>query len=125
MTESWMPIAGRPVQQELDRLWLNQQAAAHNLANIQTPGFVGTRVVKNDNPSFDLMLSKELSRTDSRHLALSSSSGLPENFTEQAVPDLSPDSEMAEVSKTVVSYQTLIEVVARKDRMARLAIEGR
>jgi flagellar basal body rod protein FlgB len=125
MTESWMPIAGRPVQQELDRLWLNQQAAAHNLANIQTPGFVGTRVVKNDNPSFDLMLSKELSRTDSRHLALSSSSALPENFTEQAVPDLSPDSEMAEVSKTVVSYQTLIEVVARKDRMARLAIEGR
>lgn len=125
MTESWMPIAGRPVQQELDRLWLNQQAAAHNLANIQTPGFVGTRVVKNDNPSFDLMLSKELSRTDSRHLSLSSSSALPENFTEQAVPDLSPDSEMAEVSKTVVSYQTLIEVVARKDRMARLAIEGR
>lgn len=125
MTESWMPIAGRPVQQELDRLWLNQQAAAHNLANIQTPGFVGTRVVKNENPSFDLMLSKELSRTDSRHLSLSSSSVLPENFTEQAVPDLSPDSEMAEVSKTVVSYQTLIEVVARKDRMARLAIEGR
>ena len=125
MTESWMPIASRPVHQELNRLWLNQQAAAHNLANIQTPGFVGTRVVKNDNPSFDLMLSKELSRTDSRHLSFSSSSALPENFTEQAVPDLSPDSEMAEVSKTVVSYQTLIEVVARKDRMARLAIEGR
>lgn len=124
MTDSWMPIAGRPVHQELDRLWLNQQAAAHNLANIQTPGFVGSRVVKNENTSFDLMLSRELTRTDSRHLSLSSPS-VPDNFTEQAVTDLSPDAEMAEVSKTVVSYQTLLEIVARKDRMARSAIEGR
>ncbi len=124
MTESWMPIASRPVHQELNRLWFNQQAAAHNLANIQTPGFVGTRVVKNENPSFDTMLSRELSRTDSRHLSISVPA-LAENFTEQAVEDLSPDSEMAEVSKTVVSYQTLLEIVARKDRMARSAIEGR
>ena len=124
MTESWMPIAGRPVKQELDRLWLNQQAAAHNLANIQTPGFVGTRVVKNDTPAFDLMLSKELSRTDSRHLSISTPA-LSDDFTEQAVSDLSPDSEMAEISKNVVSYQTLLEMVARQDRLARLAIEGR
>lgn len=124
MTESWMPIASRPVHQELNRLWLNQQAAAHNLANIQTPGFVGTRVVKNENPSFDLMLSRELTRTDARHIPLSVSP-VPENFTEQAVTDLSPDAEMAEVSKTVVSYQTLLEIVSRKDRMARSAIEGR
>lgn len=124
MTESWMPIAGRPVHRELDRLWLNQQAAAHNLANIQTPGFVGTRVIKNENPSFDVMLSRELTRTDSRHLAVSPLS-VPENFAEQAVTDLSPDAEMAEISKTVVSYQTLLEIVARQDRMARSAIEGR
>lgn len=123
MSESWMPIAGRPVRQELDRLWLNQQAAAHNLANIQTPGFVGTRVVKNENPVFETMLSRELARTDSGHLSLISSSDSAE-FTEQAVNNLSPDSEMAEVSKSVVSYQTLIEIVSRKDRMARVAIEG-
>lgn len=123
MSESWMPIAGRPVHQELNRLWLNQQAAAHNLANIQTPGFVGTRIVKNENPAFDAMLSRELERTDPRHLSLSTPANSGE-FTEQAVNNLSPDSEMAEVSKSVVSYQTLIEIVARQDRMARVAIEG-
>lgn len=124
MSESWMPIAARPVHQELDRLWLNQRAAAQNLANIQTPGFVGTRIVKNENPAFDAMLSRELERTDPRHLSLTNPAPSGE-FTEQAVTNLSPDSEMAEVSKSVVSYQTLIEIVARQDRMARAAIEGR
>ena len=124
MSDSWMPIAGRPVRQELDRLWLNQQAAAHNLANIQTPGFVGTRIVKNENASFDTVFSRELSRTDARHLSLSSPANSAD-FTEQAVTNLSPDSEMAEVSKSVVSYQTLIETVVRQPRMARVAIEGR
>lgn len=124
MTESRMPIAGRPIHQELNRLWLNQQAAAHNLANIQTPGFVGTRVVKNENASFDNVLSRELTRTDPRHLD-TTTPGLSDDFTEQPVPDLSPDAEMAEVSKTVVSYQTMLEIVARQDRLARTAIEGR
>lgn len=123
MSESWMPIAGRPVHQELDRLWLNQQAAAHNLANIQTPGFVGTRIVKNENPTFDTMLSRELARTDPRHLS-TSLPAISDEFTEQPVQELSPDSEMAEVSKTVVSYQTLLEIVARQDRLVRAAIEG-
>ncbi|MBK8575160.1 MAG: hypothetical protein IPN90_05605 [Elusimicrobia bacterium] len=124
MTESWMPIAGRPLHRELDRLWLNQQAVAHNLANIQTPGFVGTRIVKNENPDFGDMLSAELIRTDSRHMSISDSD-LSNEFTKQPVQDLSPDSEMAEMSKTVVSYQTLLEIVARQNRMARTAIEGR
>jgi flagellar basal body rod protein FlgB len=124
MSESWMPIAGRPVHQELDRLWLNQQATAHNLANIQTPGFVGKRFVKNENYNFDNVLSKELARTDSAHLPLTEIVG-SDSFSEQAVADLSPDSEMAEMSKTVVSYQTLMEIVVRQDRMARTAIEGR
>lgn len=124
MTESWMPIAGRPIHQELNRLWLNQQAAAHNLANIQTPGYVGTRVVKNENAAFENVLSRELTRTDARHLALSLPDG-SNDFTEQPVVDLSPDSEMAEISKNVVSYQTMLEIVARQDRMARTAIEGR
>lgn len=124
MSESWMPIAGRPVHQELDRLWLNQKAIVNNLANIQTPGFVGTRVVKNENQSFDNLLTRELSRTDPRHLALTDPV-ISDAFTQQSVPDLSPDSEMAEMSKTVVSYQTVLEIVARQDRMARTAIEGR
>lgn len=125
MSESWMPIAGRPIRQELDRLWLNQQAAANNLANIHTPGFVGTRIVRNDiGGSFGQVLSKELSRTDPNHLPVSNPA-LSTAFTEQAVGDLSPDTELAEVSKTVVSYQTMVELVSRTGRMARAAIEGR
>jgi flagellar basal body rod protein FlgB len=124
MTESWMPIASSPVKGELNRLWLNQKAAAHNLANIQTPGFVGTRIVPKENNSFDQFLSREVTRTDARHLPTSSSS-LSEGFSEEAVKDLSPDSEMVEISETGVRYQTLIEVVARRHRMARTAIEGR
>lgn len=125
MSESWMPIAGNPVRQELDRLWLNQQASANNLANIQTPGFVGTRVARTDvPPEFRDVFSSELARTDPRHLSMTPPP-LAQGYESQAVTDLSPDTEMAEVAKTSVSYQTLLEVVARRDRMARAAIEGR
>lgn len=124
MTDAWMPIASHPVKSELNRLWLNQKAAAHNVANMETPGFVGTRVVPNENTSFDQFLSREVSRTDARHMP-SSTPSLGSEFTEQAVGELSLDSEMAEIAKTVVSYQTLIEVVSRQNRMARTAIEGR
>jgi hypothetical protein len=48
MSESWMPHRRSADPTRTGPPVVEQQAAANNLANIHTPGFVGTRVVRNE-----------------------------------------------------------------------------
>lgn len=123
MSDPWLSPAGPPLRGELDRLWLNQQAAAHNLANMNTPGFTGTRYERTGN-DFAEKLGAALDRTNARHLDRVDTA-LPSGVTARPVVELSPDDEMAEVARTQVRYQTLLEIVARRDRLLRTALEGR
>ena len=123
MSDSWLPIAGPDMRGELDRLWRNQRAAANNLANINTPGFVGTRVERGTDPFSD-QLTRAMTRSDPRHLG-GLDGAAPAEPVVRAVDDLSPDAEMAEVARTQVRYQTYLDVVGRRDRLVRAAIDGR
>jgi|GEM_PF-3419794 len=124
MTPLSMNLAGPAVERELDRLWQNQRASAHNLANIETPGFVGTRVEPDKAGSFSSQLDKELARTDRRHFPTASLSS-DRTFSVKTVEDLSADTELAEVSRTQVQYQTYLDVVNRRDRLIRTALDGK
>lgn len=123
MTSSFFNIAGG-LERELDRSWFNEQSAARNLANLHTPGYRGYRLAPDPTDDFADLLGQELERTNENHLSL-----LPEDagsdFQKVSVEDLSPDTEMAELSKNQMFYQTLLEVVNRRDRLTRTALEGR
>jgi flagellar basal body rod protein FlgB len=73
---------------------------------------------------FSDLLGQELERTDDNHLPLLSEEA-GGDFQKAVVEDLSPDTEMAELSKNQMFYQALLEVVNRRDRLTRTALEGR
>jgi flagellar basal body rod protein FlgB len=112
------------MERQLDRLWLNQRAAAQNLANLHTPGYRGVRIEDPAEGDFSVRLQRALDRTDPRHLPTADPAGA-QGFVRRTLTDLSPDTEMAESARSETHYQSLLEIVGRRDKMIRSAMEGR
>lgn len=123
MNPAPISIAGGRYERELDRLWLNGQLMARNLANVNTPGYQGVRLAPDPETGFPALIRQELAKTNPLHLALPPDPAA--DFVQRPAGDLSPDTEMAEFAKNQMFYQSLLEVVNRRDRMARTALEGR
>src|SRR5580692_5821859 len=108
-------VGSQDLKRNLDVTWLNHQAIANNIANANTPNFQGTHIV-DTNPQ--LIQNLELTRTNPAHLSPSPDAALS-GIKAEAVKDVSLDTEMGEMNKNNLFYQTLLEAVERKDHMAR------
>ncbi len=114
-------IAGLGIRQQLALAWANQRSIAHNIANVNTPNFQATHkeLIQNDQ-----ILELALEKSDSRHIEAVSTDGNP-LMKSISVKDFSLDSEIGEMSKNNLFYQTLLEAVTRQNRMAKSVVEGR
>ncbi len=118
-------IAGDKLSEHLKASWLNHQAIANNLANANTPAYRGSHIAFKDRATLaDTLADIELQRSQPAHLK--PMEWLPaQGFEVTPIDSVQVDQEMAEMNKNSLFYQTLVEVVARQDKMARSVIEGR
>ncbi|MFN0118781.1 MAG: flagellar basal body rod protein FlgB [Elusimicrobiota bacterium] len=120
MSDSIKNIAGLGIEQHLALTWANQRSIANNIANGNTANFQAKRMeLISKDQDYQLILNQ----SDSKHLTLH----VEENSILKEVPvkDFSLDSEMGEMTKNNLFYQTLLETVVRRNQMARSVIEGR
>lgn len=105
----------------LEAAWRNHREISNNIANIHTKGYQAKRI------EADLKLMRdELSLQVSNPLHIEMSSAADKNFMKETkVENLTLDTEMAELSKNNLFYQTLVESIVRRDRMAKIVSEGR
>lgn len=120
----------------LDAQSLRLQTVAHNLANVNTPGFKRSAV------RFESALRRELGRQQQERLPLAVTHpmhlGLDGATRRRAVPEIvtdhttsmrndgnnvDPDREMAELARTHLTYQALIRQVSERYRRLRQVIE--
>ncbi len=122
MSNSLIPIAGTDVKRHLNARWYNQQAIAHNIANANTPGFRARRVSVDESSmsAAALPMAAPSAGTPAREVA-----SPMEGLTSTEGDALPLDLEMTEMAKNTVFYQTLLETVQRKSRLANAVVDGR
>lgn len=105
----------------MDTAALRTRVTAHNLANVNTPGFTRSRVV------FEEALSEALQRGDR-----SGARALDPKVEADPGGDVKPDgnnvsmeTEMADLMKSTILYNILNRIISGKISGLRTAIEGR
>lgn len=120
----------------LDAQTLRLRTVAHNLANVNTPGFKRSAV------TFEAALRQELERgqrrrlplrvTHPKHLGLDGTSrqrAMPEIITDHTTSmrndgnNVDPDREMADLARIQLTYQALARQVSERYRRLRHVIE--
>lgn len=123
------------LQSALNASSLRQQVISNNIANAETPGYKGKKVV------FEDILKQQLSkqsnfasnRTDSRHFVIGSPFEAPvakivENSgttIQNNGNNVDVDEEMTNMGKNAIWYNTLIEQVNSDFQQLSIAIKGR
>jgi flagellar basal-body rod protein FlgB len=123
------------LQSALNAASLRQQVISNNIANAETPGYKGKKVV------FEDVLKQHLSnqtnfignRTDSRHFVIGQPSEAPvakivenSNTTMQNNGNnVDVDEEMTNMGKNAIWYNTLVEQVNSEFQQLSIAIKGR
>jgi flagellar basal-body rod protein FlgB len=132
----------RVLEKALKASGLTQEVIAHNLANVDTPGFKRSEVIFQEKLAAALAAEREGdgqlkgTRTDSRHLPIGevpSPGGVEPTTVVRAETSLRPDgnnvdldSEMVKLSQNTLLYQALAQLVRMKMTQLRSAIsEGR
>ncbi|MCR4400739.1 MAG: flagellar basal body rod protein FlgB [Syntrophomonadaceae bacterium] len=120
------------MERALDGASLRQKVIAHNLANVETPGFKALQV------SFEEQLRRargtvggQLRTSHARHLQIGGTASAPPVITEQAGASMRNDGnsvdidrEMALLAKNQVYYDAMVSGVNQEFRLLRLAITG-
>ena len=117
------------------------QTIAHNIANVETPGFKTSEVIFKDKLAsalHDIQASPdklEGARTNSAHFSINEAPSLEDVKPEVVVRaetslradgnNVDIDSEMTKLSQNTIMYQALTQLVSSKMNQLRTAISGR
>ncbi len=112
----------RAMKKGMDFSELQQRHISNNVANLETPGFKGKRIKFQEalKEIVDARSSLPLNKTNARHM------GAPESSTDaraSVLKTLSVDTEMAELAKNNLLYNTYTEILMRKEEMLKTAIK--
>ena len=103
------------MQAGLDALWLKQKVHSNNIANSETAGFKAGEV------SFKTRLDQAKQHIESIQVQVKQNQGLSNRLDGNNVD---PETEMARLAQTRMSYQAMTRVLSRKIAMYRKAIGG-
>ncbi|MEX2462198.1 MAG: flagellar basal body rod protein FlgB [Paenibacillaceae bacterium] len=122
------------LEKSLDAATMRQRTITNNIANVDTPYFKRSEV------SFESLLQKQMGslpalegyRTDTRHFAFGSSSQQisPQISVDEAsimnnnLNNVDMDTEMSQLAKNQLTYNTEIQQVNHEFKMLRSAISG-
>lgn len=135
-----MPYIGEDVAQigilskALDGLWMRNQVISDNVANVDTPGFKASKVAFEDalkDALDDNVLKGKV--TNIKHIPIGTSSVAdvqPQVLQSQNTSmrmdgnNVDIDLEMADLAKTTIAYNAVIQKMTKEFQMLRSAING-
>jgi flagellar basal-body rod protein FlgB len=135
-----MPYIGEEVTQigilskALDGLWMRNQVISDNVANVDTPGFKASKVAFEDalkDALDDNVLKGKV--TNIKHIPIGTSSVgnvQPQVLQSQNTSmrmdgnNVDIDLEMADLAKTTIAYNAVIQKMTKEFQMLRSAING-
>ena len=126
----------RLMENSLDAAWLRNEAIAQNIANVDTPGYkrktVAFEEYLNDASKMTRLTGN---RTDRRHIPIGETAKIPKPAVSENGKNLSMridgnnvdiDSEMADMAKNTIKYNTLIQSMnAEFKKLKSVISEGR
>lgn len=126
----------KALEKGLDAAWQRNEAIAHNLANVDTPGFKRKKVEFEEHLNNALKSSLKGFRTNSRHIPIGQRSvdeieiRIMEDSSDFSMRldgnNVDIDSEMAQLAKNTIKYNTLAQSLNTSLRRIKSAVnEGR
>lgn len=122
------------LEKALDGLWLRNKVISNNIANADTPGFKASKVEFEDALKAAIEGgSFEGKTTSDKHIPIGVSSVSqvqPQIVTSQLTSmrmdgnNVDIDSEMADLAKTTIAYDAVIQKLVKEFQMLRAAING-
>lgn len=111
----------KAMKKGMDYSELQQRHISNNIANLETPGFKGKRVKFQEalQEIVDTRSTLALSKTNARHMPSLGSTADARTVT---LNTIGVDSEMAELAKNNLLYNTYTEILMRKQDMIKTAI---
>jgi flagellar basal-body rod protein FlgB len=116
------------VKLALDAAWLRQQVIANNIANVNTPGFSAKRVSFEEHLTKFLLASGQLNEPAFAQQVDSLRKYINEGHAVEpaASGTVQLDQEMIHLTENVLRYQALLDALAKRGSIIRMAInEGK
>jgi flagellar basal-body rod protein FlgB len=116
------------VKLALDAAWLRQQVIANNIANVNTPGFSAKRVSFEEHLARFLLPSGQLNEQAFSAQADSLRKFINEGHAVEPAASgaVQLDREMIQLTENVLRYQSLLDALAKRGSIVKMAInEGR